>query len=136
LAFMQMEVDEVYTQFVDRVANGRKMTAAKVQLVARGRVWTGEDAKKAGLVDAVGGMTASINALTKLTRIKDVVFYPKKEESTFNTFLTLLDEELENEKNSSRVEFPTDMLAIYEKLAQIKKINGLQMRLPFIFHFY
>lgn len=136
LAFMQMEVDEVYTQFVDRVANGRKMTAAEVQLVARGRVWTGEDAKKAGLVDAVGGMTASINALTKLTRIKDVVFYPKKEESTFNTFLTLLDEELENEKNSSRVEFPTDMLAIYEKLAQIKKINGLQMRLPFIFHFY
>ncbi|MEN9994215.1 MAG: signal peptide peptidase SppA [Bacteroidota bacterium] len=135
-AFMQTEVDAVYAQFLDRVKTGRKLSKKAVMRVARGRVWTGTAAKSVGLVDVLGGLHSCIKALGKDIGIKEVVYYPKKEESTFNTFLALLDEELEGENNSSKIEISADFLAYYQKFAHIKKMKGLQMRLPFSYHFY
>jgi protease-4 len=48
-------LDEVYGGFKDRVAEGRKLGGDAVEAVAKGRVWTGEDAKAKGLVDELGG---------------------------------------------------------------------------------
>ncbi len=48
-------LDDVYAGFKDRVAQGRKLDAAAVESVAKGRIWSGEDAKAHGLVDALGG---------------------------------------------------------------------------------
>jgi protease-4 len=48
-------LDTVYAGFKERVAAGRKLDAASVEKVAKGRVWTGEDAKAKGLVDELGG---------------------------------------------------------------------------------
>jgi hypothetical protein len=45
--------------------------------------------------------------------------------------LALLDEELEGEKSHSKVQIPEDLLLYYQKYEQIKKMKGLQMRLPF-----
>jgi hypothetical protein len=50
--------------------------------------------------------------------------------------LALLDEELEGEKSSGKLEISSEFLAYYQKFAQIKKMKGLQMRLPFIYRFY
>lgn len=135
-AFMQTEVDAVYAQFLDRVVKGRQLSKKTVQRLARGRVWTGTAAKSVGLVDVLGGLNSCIKALGKEIGIKEVVYYPKKEESTFNTFLALLDEELEGEKSSGKLEISSEFLAYYQKFAQIKKMKGLQMRLPFIYRFY
>jgi protease-4 len=49
-------LDRVYDDFVQRVADGRHMTRDAVHEVARGRVWTGADAKQRGLVDELGGV--------------------------------------------------------------------------------
>ena len=57
-------LDDVYAGFKDRVAQGRKMDAAAVEAVAQGRIWSGEDAKAKGLVDALGGYDTAI-ALAK-----------------------------------------------------------------------
>lgn len=135
-AFMQTEVDAVYGQFIERVTAGRKLSKKAVQRVARGRVWTGSAAKQVGLVDVLGGLNSSIKALRKQVGVKEVVYYPQKEDNTFNTFLALLDEELEGEKSSSKVQITEEFLAYYQKFAQIKKMKGLQMRLPFIYRFY
>jgi protease IV len=51
----QSFLDTVYAGFKDRVAAGRRLDKATVETIARGRVWTGEDAKPRGLVDALGG---------------------------------------------------------------------------------
>jgi protease IV len=51
----QSFLDTVYAGFKDRVAAGRRLDKATVETIARGRVWTGEDAKSRGLVDALGG---------------------------------------------------------------------------------
>jgi protease-4 len=135
-AFMQSEVDDVYAQFLDRVSQGRKLSKGSVQKVARGRVWTGSAAKKAKLVDVLGGLNSCVKALRKQVGVKEVVYYPQKEDNTFNTFLALLDEELEGEKSSVKVQIPEELMAYYQKYEQIKKMKGLQMRLPFIYRFY
>jgi len=54
------EADLFYTDFVQRVADGRKLTVEAVDEVARGRVWTGADAKDCGLVDELGGLRTAL----------------------------------------------------------------------------
>ena len=60
-AHVEAEADLFYTDFVERVAQGRKLTVEAVDAVARGRVWTGADALERGLVDELGGLRTAIN---------------------------------------------------------------------------
>jgi protease-4 len=59
-AHVEAEADLLYTDFVERVAQGRKMTVEAVDAIARGRVWTGADALEHGLVDELGGLRTAI----------------------------------------------------------------------------
>jgi protease-4 len=76
---MRDEVRSIYRQFVDRVADGRSLDRSKVDEVGRGRVWTGADAKRAGLVDTLGGLREAVlegKALVGLAPDADVVLVP------------------------------------------------------------
>jgi protease-4 len=59
-AHVEAEADLFYSDFVERVAAGRKLTVEAVDAIARGRVWTGADAKERGLVDELGGLRTAI----------------------------------------------------------------------------
>lgn len=59
-AHVETEADLFYADFVNRVAEGRKLTVDEVGAIARGRVWTGADAKERGLVDELGGLRTAI----------------------------------------------------------------------------
>jgi len=61
----QMGVEHVYQQFLQHVAAGRQMQVADVAKVAEGRVWSGLDAQRLGLVDHLGGFDAAIEAAAK-----------------------------------------------------------------------
>lgn len=80
--FMQKYVDDIYTTFVNIVAEGRNMTYEAVDEIAQGRVWTGKDALKIGLVDEIGTLedallyTASVAGDGDLDNW-NVVAYPK-----------------------------------------------------------
>jgi hypothetical protein len=78
-------------------------------------------------------MHTAIQALQKKTGVSEVVFYPQQEDDTFSTILALLDEELEGEKSQSNAQIPQELLLYYQKYAQIMKMKGLQMRMPFTF---
>jgi protease-4 len=56
----EAELDSVYRTFKSRVAEGRRLTEDQVEAVAKGRVWTGEEALEKGLVDALGGYGAAL----------------------------------------------------------------------------
>lgn len=56
----------IYSDFIDRVAAGRNMSREAVQEVAQGRIWTGRDALKHGLVDKLGGLTEAIAVARQL----------------------------------------------------------------------
>ena len=53
-------MEDIYVDFTSRVATGRNLSMAEVEQVARGRVWTGAQAKEAGLVDELGGLSRAI----------------------------------------------------------------------------
>jgi protease-4 len=77
------EIDTTYRGFKDRVATGRHMTAEAVEAAAKGRVWTGEDAMKLGLVDALGGYDTALALARKSANLSadapiDVVVYPRE----------------------------------------------------------
>ncbi len=62
-------LDDTYRGFKDHVASGRHMTQEAVEAVAKGRVWTGEEAKAGGLVDELGGYPAAIRLAKEAARI-------------------------------------------------------------------
>jgi len=76
---IQNQVDLIYGDFKQRVAEGRKLDSLFVDSVAQGRVWTGERAIQARLVDRVGGLTDAIGSAARLAGLKDyqVNVYPE-----------------------------------------------------------
>ncbi|MEW5812950.1 MAG: signal peptide peptidase SppA [Actinomycetota bacterium] len=70
-AQVEAEADLFYTDFVNRVAEGRGMTPEAVDAVARGRVWTGADALERGLVDELGGLRTAITRAKALAGIAE-----------------------------------------------------------------
>jgi protease-4 len=69
LAQVNAQADTVYADFTQKVSEGRKLPLARVQEVARGRVWTGADAKERGLVDELGGFWTAVADLKKLANL-------------------------------------------------------------------
>jgi len=132
-ALIQTEVDQIYGQFKQRVADGRNLSKKQVEIIARGRVWTGTDAKKIGLVDEIGGLTDAINYAIKTAKLKKptIVYYPKVKEDALGD---LLEELSKNEDVSASVK--ADRVAMItnewlQRLEVLEQFNGIQMRLPY-----
>ncbi len=68
-AALNHEADIVYDDFLHKVAAGRKLPLDQVQAVAKGRVWTGADAKARGLVDGLGGFWTAAGVAAELGRV-------------------------------------------------------------------
>ncbi len=60
LAVLQRMVDWIYAEFIAKVAEGRQLTPDAVEAIAQGRVWSGVEAQKIGLVDELGGLDEAI----------------------------------------------------------------------------
>ncbi|MBM4278079.1 MAG: signal peptide peptidase SppA [Deltaproteobacteria bacterium] len=77
---IQSVIDNVHQQFIQAVADGRKIDPLKVAQVADGRILTGEQAKQLGLVDQLGNLQDTIDTAAKMVGIegKPLVLYPKK----------------------------------------------------------
>ncbi|MGC9953362.1 MAG: signal peptide peptidase SppA [Rhizomicrobium sp.] len=81
-AAVNAQADTIYADFTQKVADGRKLPLAKVQQIARGRVWSGADANARGLVDQLGGFWTAVDLAKKRAGIaasERVVFerYPR-----------------------------------------------------------
>lgn len=66
LAAVNAQADQIYADFMQKVASGRKLPLAQVQTIAKGRVWSGTDAKSHGLVDELGGFWTAAAYAAKL----------------------------------------------------------------------
>jgi protease IV len=69
-AKLEAGLDAIYNDFTAKVAEGRKMPLEKIREVAKGRVWTGADAKQRGLVDELGGFRAALEEAKKQAGLK------------------------------------------------------------------
>ncbi|HXB10701.1 MAG TPA: signal peptide peptidase SppA, partial [Bacteroidia bacterium] len=66
---LQSTIEDIYHQFISRVADGRKLTVAEVDSIAQGRVWTGRQAIKIGLVDTLGDINLALKIAAKKANI-------------------------------------------------------------------
>ncbi len=131
LGVIQSEVDIIYNQFLERVAKGRGMKKSEVNDIARGRVWTGRDALKIGLVDKIGGLNDAIKYAIKKSAIEEarIVYYPEVKENKFQTLIELIND-IEDVDNVNH-DISTELLNYYKQLKEIEKRKGIQMRLPY-----
>lgn len=80
-AVLQGLVDHIYDEFVQRVARGRNLTTNRVDEIAQGRVWSGADALKIGLVDELGGLDQAIAVAAKEAKLGanySVIEFPER----------------------------------------------------------
>jgi len=80
---LQQSIERGYRDFLARVAEARHMTTEQVDKIARGRIWSGEDAKGLGLVDQLGGLPSAIESAAKRAKLEKGyrVWYVEKEKS-------------------------------------------------------
>lgn len=75
-------IEDIYGDFTQKVADGRGMTQAEVDSIGQGRVWTGINAKKIGLVDEIGGLNDAIAAAVEAADLEDyrIIELPEQED--------------------------------------------------------
>ena len=130
----QQEVNKIYQQFLLRVANGRGMSKEKVDAIARGRVWTGSDAVKIGLVDTIGSLQAAISYAQSISNSNEdgsIVYYPEVEKKPFADLITLLEKEGMNVKAKQNILNHPILESLYENIESAQEWEGMVMRLPF-----
>lgn len=131
---IQQGVEQVYTTFVNRVATGRKMTPAAVDSIAQGRVWTGSDALKNGLVDELGGLNDAIKYAAKLgkTTSYSTQNYPEFER-TIDKYLSGLTglPFAKTKEQFIKEEVGEENYRVIERLRRVTKQRGVQAMMPF-----
>lgn len=134
LAVFQRMVDWIYTEFVGKVAEGRKLDRAAVEEIAQGRVWSGEEAKKVGLVDELGGLDQAIAFAAQKAGLGSnyrLVEYPRPKE-----FLEAVQELLEQHVPSfaqSRGMAGTVIERVEQEIRALQAFNdphGIYARMP------
>jgi protease-4 len=86
---IQSTIEHGYAQFIGNVARARNRTPEQVDAIARGRVWSGAQARDRGLVDAFGGLRDSIAAAAQLGKLDPGAYrvvYVEKEMTAFERF--------------------------------------------------
>ena len=129
-ALLQMMIAQGYDLFVSRCAEGRHMSKDKIEKIAEGRVWTGEMAKKIGLVDELGGIGKALEIAAQKADLKGytIISYPAKKD----ILSTLLDVQPGNYVESQVLKSQLgDYYKDFSLLKNIKERAMIQARVPF-----
>jgi protease-4 len=135
IATVTESIEQVYQTFITRVANGRKMTLAQVDALAQGRVYSGREALKVGLVDQLGSLDTALIEAAKLAKLKkyktvELPYYDKD----FEDFLE--DGPLAKIKNNWLIdELGEENYKILQEVKKQTQIKGVQVRMPYIIEF-
>ena len=133
---IQGMVDHIYDQFISKVADGRKLKKDAVQEIAQGRVWSGSEALKLGLVDEMGGLGAAVRYAAKMAKAEQdyEVVGPEREQDTFRELLRNL---MSQEKSRKLVkegpvqEVVNSFQQQLELLSSLNDPRGIYARMPF-----
>lgn len=136
LSMVQTEVNGIYSQFLQRVADGRKMTKERVNQLARGRVWSGSDALEKGLVDQLATLPEVIAFAKQEIKSKEanVIYYPRVKEDPWGGWIKLLTQENDEEESRLKIHrnsLPESLNFWYDQLKRVENKMGIQMRMPY-----
>jgi protease-4 len=129
-AILQNSVNRGYDEFTKAVADGRHKTQAYINSIGQGRVWTGEQAIKIGLVDRLGNLNDAIKSAARKAGIKnyEVDAYPEQK-GLFSKMGNNLSEEMHTRAVKSEL---GENYVYYEQLKNLTKmLRTPQMRMPY-----
>lgn len=126
---MQAGIEKIYNDFVSKVSEGRKMSFESVDSIAQGRVWSGTNAMKLGLVDTLGGLKDAVRGAALLAGIET---YSIRElpviKDPYMKLLTRLGGEIKSGIIKREL---GESFRLYKELSEIKELSGIQARLPY-----
>ncbi len=126
---MQLSIEQVYSDFVTKVASGRKMRSEAVDSIGQGRVWSGTSAQKIGLVDEIGGLNAAISGAATLAGIET---YSIRELPVIEDPYARLLSQMSGEIRTGFIKKELgESVRFYNILQEIKELSGIQARLPY-----
>lgn len=136
-SIIQKGVDEIYNDFITKVANGRDgLKVEDVDEIGQGRVWSGTDALRIGLVDELGGIEDAINYAAKKAGIEKSEIKTKSlPEYKTDEFLEIIEMFNEQESSVQSTVSPiyTNIINQIDFLNNYKASDRIQARLPYSF---
>jgi protease-4 len=134
LAIFQASVDWVYDQFIGKVAAARKLDRQAVAEIAQGRVWSGSEALKLGLVDEIGGLADAVKYAAGKAKLGDnfkVSEYPRRKQ-----FAEAISEAMEGRRHEQSFAGPVGLLVQeardeLQTLGHFNDPQGLYALVPF-----
>lgn len=129
-------IEHIYKTFVSHVAEGRKMNFAAVDSIAQGRVWSGSEALKIGLVDKIGGLNAAIVEAARLSKTQNYSTqnYPEYEKD-FNDVISRFPF-AGTKQNMIKEEIGVENYQLLQQVKKFQSRKGIQAILPFEISIY
>lgn len=127
---MQINIENVYSDFIGKVASGREMEVSEVDSIGQGRVWSGSNAIEIGLIDEIGGLGAAIEGAAEMAGISE---YSIRELPVIeDPYLKLLGQLGGEVKTGLLRKELGDNIRLYSMIREIKELSGIQTRLPYL----
>lgn len=132
-SLIQRSIESIYKTFTKRVADGRKLSIETVDSLAQGRIYSGKDAVKIGLVDEIGGVEDAIASAASMAKLKEyrLVEYPETK-PPFEKFIEKLSGK-DTDDNAVKAAVTRELKAIAPEYIEVKRLlqnNRIQARLP------
>ncbi|TLF43205.1 signal peptide peptidase SppA [Maribacter aurantiacus] len=130
---VQESIEDTYETFLSRVSNGRNISMAQADSIAQGRVWSGVDAQRLGLVDELGTLEDAIAAAAGMAEIESygIRKYPKYK-SGFERFMEdISGAGAKMKENMVKEEIGEEMYQVLKDIKSYMNQKGIQARMPF-----
>ena len=127
----QKSIESTYNIFKKRVSDGRKLTETAVENIAQGRIWTGKQALKIGLIDSLGGLQETVKAAAKLVDIENynLMEYPRFEEN-ISSIVTGMEISL-GLKSLLEIFIPNSIQPQFDQIKEKHPAAHMQLLLPY-----
>ena len=131
---VQEGIEDVYGTFLSRVAAGRNITIAEADSLAQGRVWSGVDAERLGLVDELGNLEDAIAEAAKMAELTEygVRKYPKYKSGFERLMEDLGGASTKLKSNMIEGEIGIEAYSILKEVKSALEQKGIQARMPFV----
>ncbi len=131
---VQESIEDIYQTFLKRVAQGRNISVAEADALAQGRVWSGTDAKRLGLVDELGGLDDAIAEAASMVGLESygIKKFPKYKSGFEKLMEDLGGAGAKSKEALIQEEIGAEAYSLLKQLKTAMQQKGVQARMPFV----
>lgn len=133
-AMWQSAVDDIYSDFTGKVAQGRGLEQEYVNSIGQGRVWSGVDAMDIDLIDMYGGLEEAVAGAAELAGLKDyrVKSYPEELDPVQQIINELTGQKAATDPLAHLAQDDLQLYTMVKRYRELMKLRGVQMRMPMV----